>query len=218
MKHVKFLMTPSSWFYKIILFFMTNQILMSRAFAQNNLYESVNLETLIKNLATELPEVWLLVTALSYVMGFFFIVEGVMKLKKFAEQRSMMSSEASMRTPLLYLFVGAAMIYLPSTLNSGLTTFWLSPNPYGYEEQVSGEWADLYNACVIIVQLVGLIAFLRGLVILTHLGGQGGQHGQFGRAMAHIIGGIFLIDLFDILQTIFATFGLESIFTPPTAP
>lgn len=215
LKQTKFSMIPPPWVCKLFVFFILNQIIMKGAFAQNELYNTVSLTTLIKNLATQLPQVWLLVTAISYVFGFFFVIEGVMKLKKYAEQRSMMSSEASMRGPLLYIFVGAAMIYLPSTLNSGLTTFWLNPSPYGYEEDISEPWRDLYNACIIIVQLVGLIAFIRGLMILTHLGNQG-QPGQFGRAMAHIIGGIFLIDLFDFLNMIFATFGLESVFSPPT--
>lgn len=215
MKHAKSFLVPPSWICKLFIAFLMNPLFVRAAFAQD-LYESVSLTQLIKNLATQLPQVWLLITAISYVIGFFFVIEGVMKMKKYAEQRSMMSSEASMRGPLLYIFVGSAMIYLPSTLNSGLTTFWLNPSPYGYEDQISEPWMDLYNACIIIVQLVGLIAFIRGLVILTHLGQQGGgQHGQFGRAMAHIIGGIFLIDLFDTLQMIFDTFGLGSAFNPP---
>jgi hypothetical protein len=121
-----------------------------------------------------------------------------------------MSTETKLTGPLLYIFVGAGMIYLPSSIQSGLTTFWLNPNPYGYAEEVSSEWTDLYNATCIIVQLIGLIAFIRGLMMLTHIGGQ--QHGIFGKAMAHIIGGLFLIDLYDFLQMVFWTFGLNGVF------
>jgi intracellular multiplication protein IcmC len=180
-----------------------------KAFADVS-YDQISLETLVKNLATQLPQVWLFFTATAYVFGFFFVFYGLLQLKKHAEQRSMMSQEASLKGPLLYIFIGAAFIYLPTTLNAGLTTFWLNPNPYGYEDEVSNEWADLYKACIVIVQLVGLIAFMRGLIIFTHMG-QGGQQGQFGRGLAHIIGGIFLIDIFDVLRMIFATFGLPSI-------
>jgi len=204
----------SPWFCRFFLFFIFNQIFIKGTFAADKLpYQEVSLTTLITNLAQQLPQVWLLVTALSYVFGFFFVVEGILKMKKFAEQRSMMSTEASMRGPLLWLFVGAAMIYLPSSLNAGLTTFWLNPNPFGYENEIKEKWRDLYNACIYIVQLVGLIAFIRGLFILVHLGQQGGQP-QFGRAMAHIIGGIFLIDLYDTLQMIYATFGLQGLWKP----
>jgi len=173
-------------------------------------YQAPSVDQMIKNLATQLPEVWLLITAFTYVMGFLCVINGLMLLKKFAEQRSLMSQEASVKGPLMYLFVGAALIYLPSAINSGLTTFWLDPNPYGYEDSVTSEWTDLYNACIIIVQMIGLIAFIRGLMLLTHVGSQS-QPGQVSKALAHIIGGIFLLDLFDFLQMVFATFGLSNI-------
>ena len=63
-------------------------------------------------------------------------------------------------------------------------------------------------ACFMIVQLVGVIAFIRGLMMLTKLG-QGGQQASFGKVAAHIIGGVFCIDMYDFLQAVFATLGLE---------
>lgn len=178
------------------------------AYAQTPAQTSpLSVADIIKNIAETVPQLMLFTTALAYVLGFFFVFYGIILLKKYGEQRTQMSGEAKLAAPLLNIFVGAALIYLPSAVQSGLTTFWLNPNPYGYEGEAGDEWSEFIKACFLIIQLVGVIAFIRGLLLLTKLGGQG-QPGSFGKAMAHIIGGIFCIDMYDFLQAIFQTFGL----------
>jgi intracellular multiplication protein IcmC len=173
---------------------------------------SVDLGTMLINLNQEVPGLMRLVTAIAYVMGFFFTYKGILSLKEYGESRSMMSSQHDLKSPLLYLFVGAAMLYLPSTIQTGLSTFWTSPNPYGYVNSATDPWSELSNACFLLIQLIGVIAFIRGLVIFTHLGGQGGhQPGTFGRAMAHVVGGILCINLYDFLQAILGSLGIGTL-------
>lgn len=171
-------------------------------------YAQLSIADMIVNIAETVPQLMLFTTALSYVLGFAFVAHGLMLLKKYAEQRTMMSGDAKMSGPLLYLFVGAALIYLPSAVQSGMTTFWLHPNPYGYETSANDQWSIFISACFNIIQLIGVIAFIRGLVILAHMGGQGGHQATFGRAAAHIVGGIFCIDIYDFVQAVFVTFGI----------
>lgn len=167
-----------------------------------------NVATMIENIAETVPSLMLFTTALSYVIGFYFVFHALLLFKKFAEQRTQMSGEAKMAGPLLYLFVGAALIYLPSAVRSGMTTFWVAPHPYGYETGSTDAWAIFIGACFNIIQLIGVIAFIRGLVILAHVGTGGGQQATVGRAAAHIIGGIFCIDIYDFVNAVFITFGL----------
>lgn len=169
---------------------------------------NITLSTMIESVAATIPDLMQLVTAIAYVLGFYMVMNGVMHLKKFGEQRTMMSSEAHMKAPLIYLSVGAALIYLPSSVQAGLGTFWTNPNPYAYETSQTDNWSQFYQACFLIIQFIGTVSFIRGLVILSHLGGQT-QQGQFGKGMAHIIGGIFCIDMYDFLSAIFATLGIE---------
>lgn len=171
----------------------------------------LNVATMLKNFSKAVPNIMQLVTAFAYVMGFFLVYKGILALKQYGESRSMMSSSHELKGPLLYLFVGAALIYLPSSVQAGLSTFWASPNPYAYLDEGNDPWWELIKSSLLIIELVGTIAFIRGLVLLTHLGGQGGQQGTFGRAMAHLIGGIFCINMYEFLQAIFATFGLGQI-------
>lgn len=172
---------------------------------------SLNAATFISNLGKTIPNLMQLVTAIAYVMGMFFVINGIFHLKKYGEQRSQASSEAHLKGPLIYLVVGAALLYLPSTVRVGLSTFWTSPFPYGYETDQTGAWASLIKASFMIVQLIGTISFIRGLVMLTHLGGAGaGQQGTLGKALAHIVAGILCINLYDFLKTVFNTLALGS--------
>jgi intracellular multiplication protein IcmC len=61
------------------------------------------------------------------------------------------------------------------------------------------------------VQLVGTIAFIRGLVLLTHASGHGTQPGTFSKAISFIVAGILCINLYQFLQVIFTTFGLGTL-------
>ena len=169
---------------------------------------NINAATIISNLGKSIPNLMELVTAIAYVMGFFFVINGLFQLKKYGEQRSQASSEAHLKGPLIYLFVGAALIYLPTTIRTGFTTFWTEPMPYAYDTGKKDAWSDLITASYMIIQLIGVIAFIRGLVMLTSLGGHGQQQGGLGKALAHIIGGILCIDLYDFLQTVFNTLAL----------
>ena len=194
---------------------VVSALLILSSFFYTNAVYALNLSTsgavdaasMLVNLSTEIPNLMRFVTALAYVMGFFFVFKGILSLKEFGESRTMMSSQHSLSTPLLYLFVGSALIYLPSTVQTGLSTFWDTPDIYGYVSSGGDPWDELINACFMVIQLIGVIAFIRGLIILTHLGGQG-QPGQFGRAMAHIVGGILCLNLYQFLQAIVSTLGI----------
>lgn len=170
---------------------------------------NLNAATFITNLGKTIPNLMQLVTATAYVMGMFFVINGVFQLKKYGEQRAQASSDASLKGPLIFLFVGAALLYLPTTVRVGMSTFWANPFPYGYVTDETGAWASLLKASFMIVQLIGTISFIRGLVMLTHLGGAGaGQQGTLGKALAHIIAGVMCINLYDFLKTVFNTLAL----------
>lgn len=174
-------------------------------------YAVPNIADMVQSIAETVPQLMSFTTALAYVFGFWFVFHGLILLKKYGMQRTQMSGDASMAGPLLNIFVGAALLYLPSTIQSGMATFWANPNPYGYDTKGDESWDTFIAACFMIIQLVGVIAFIRGLMMLTKLGQGGGQQAGFGRAAAHIIGGIFCIDMYDFLQAVFSTLGLDSL-------
>lgn len=212
MTQTKFWNRPHSWF-SVVCMLCINLLWVASAYSYTPpppSYQPPSVITIIENIAQAVPALQFFTTALAYVLGFWSVYSGLLQLKKLAEARTMGGGDAKMSGPLLYIFVGAALIYLPSSIRSGMSTFWANPNPYQYDTGATDAWSIFVSACFNIIQLIGVIAFIRGLIILSHLGSHGGgQQATAGRAIAHIVGGIFLIDMYDFLQAVFATFGLQ---------
>lgn len=167
----------------------------------------ISAQTVIENISAAIPNFMRMVSAIAYVMGMYFVFLGVVKLRAYGEARTMMSQEHSLKGPLIYLTVGAFLIYLPTSVQVGMSTFWTAPNPYGYLQE-EDQWTQFINDCFLIVQFVGIVAFIRGLVIMTQLAGHGGQPGIFAKGMTHIIGGIFCVNIYQFVQLIMGLFGL----------
>lgn len=170
--------------------------------------QSLSAEDMINRLADQMPMLMRMVTAIGYVMGIYFIFFSLMKFKEFGEQRTMMSTQHHLREPLTYLIVGVLLLYLPSSVQVGMSTFWADPNPYPYMEETD-QWEHFMNNCFMVIQLIGVIAFIRGLVILSHTGGHSGQ-GQLGKGVTHVIGGLFCINIYQFIKVILFTVGIQT--------
>lgn len=167
---------------------------------------AVSAQTIIENISAQIPNFMQMVSAIAYVMGMYFVFLGIVKLRAYGESRTMMSQEHSLKGPLIFLTVGAFLIYLPTSVQVGMSTFWAEPTPYGYLRE-KDQWREFINDAFLIVQFVGIVAFIRGLVIMTHLAGHGGQPGTFARGMTHIIGGIFCVNIYQFTQVVMNLFG-----------
>ena len=172
---------------------------------------NVDVTTMINNLAANVPNLMRLTTAIAYVMGMFFILMAIMGLKHFGESRTQMATEHSLKGPGIYFFVGLALLYLPNSVWVGLDSFWQTPTPYAYVTAATDQWSVLLNNSYSIIQLIGTIAFIRGLLILNSFAGHGGgQQNALGKALAHLAGGIFCINIQQTIQMLQATLGITS--------
>lgn len=169
--------------------------------------DTITAETILQNIANALPNLMRLVTAIAYVLGMVFIFRGVMKLKHAGEARTQMSHEHHLTVPLVYIAVGALLLYLPSSVQIGMSSFWSNPSPYSYTEN-QDQWSQFINVCFMVVQFVGTVAFIRGLIILSHVGSGGHQQGGLSKGLTHLIGGIFCINIYQFVQVVAATIGL----------
>lgn len=174
-----------------------------------NVSEAVSAQTMMENIAKQIPNLTRMLTAIAYVMGMYFIFWGIVKLKQYGESRTMMSSSHDLKGPMMYIFVGALLLYLPTSVQVGMSTFWTNPTPYQYLQE-QDQWSQFFTTIFMIIQFIGALAFIRGLVILSHLGGHGGQPGTLGKGLTHIIGGIFCINIYQFVQVILNTLGVPS--------
>lgn len=165
-------------------------------------------QSMLISIATQIPNLMRMVTAIAYVAGMVLIIYGIIKLKHLGESRTMMSREHHVGGPLIQIIAGVVLLYIPTAVQVGMSTFWTNPNPGGYvipEDQ----YGDFLKVVYLIVQFIGTIAFIRGVFILSHLGQQGGgQQGALSKGILHIIGGIFCINIYQFVQVIMYTLGL----------
>jgi intracellular multiplication protein IcmC len=165
-------------------------------------------DSMLASIGAQMPNVMRMITAFSYVMGMWMIITSLMKFKKYGEQRTMMSGEHHLRDPLTYLVTGTLMLYLPTSIQVGMSTFFANPSPFGYDTDTD-RVAQISNNAYMIVQIFGTMAFIRGLLILSKTG-HGGQQNETSKGLTHVIGGLFCINIFQVLQVILFTIGVPT--------
>jgi len=166
--------------------------------------------SMLANLSETVPQFMKLVTAMAYVMGMALIFRGLLALKQYGESRTMMSSQHELKGPLILMSVGTALLYLPTAVGTGLTTFWGSPNAYAYPTASSDQWDSLIQDCYLVVQLIGTVAFIRGLLTLTHLGSQA-QPGTMSKGFTFIAAGALCINLPQFITAVENTLGITGV-------
>lgn len=178
----------------------------------------VDLGTALENLTFAFEQLVNLVAAVSYVMGLYFIFRGIGMYKIFATQSFASAQKGEVAGPLVFLVVGAILMYFPSTLDSSLQTIFggggmkdmsSAEDMIGYSTLTSsGEnWKEISSVLLKYMKLIGFIAFLRGWTILSKMGHSGAQPGSVGKGIVHIIAGILLINIVDTVNILADTFG-----------
>jgi intracellular multiplication protein IcmC len=168
-----------------------------------------DLAQMIENLQSSIRGLWVFMVATSYIMGISFIMVAVFKLKKFGQARTMMDNNASITGPAVYLVVGVALIYLKDMANVVLATVWSNADVDSLVSWQGGGQVGLFNlsgAMQNLIRLVGLIAFIRGWVMLAKLGSESRQPGTLSKGLLHIFGGILGINIGGTLDLLHGTF------------
>lgn len=164
---------------------------------------------MLDNLQKQIPSLVRLVVAIGYVVGLIFFVMAIMRMKAYGHQTVASAYHTSMGPSLAYLAAGAALMYFPSMLSVGTATFFAGGGDsiLGYAEFNNLPYAQLFITVIMIVRLVGYIAFLRGWLMLSKVGSHGGQQGSITKGIVHVIGGIFAINIVTTWEVLRATLG-----------
>jgi intracellular multiplication protein IcmC len=163
---------------------------------------------ILTNVANNLLPVEHLITGAAYLIGCSLLFKAIYSLKTYGESRSMMSNHNSIKEPLVYLLVGTLLIYFPSTFDT------LMQSTFGYQnvleyapptgnnstfDALFGDESLIGRPLTIIIQVIGLIAFVRGWVLIARSTDQG-QSQNTGKGLIHIFGGVFAINIVGTLQ------------------
>jgi intracellular multiplication protein IcmC len=164
----------------------------------------------LNNVANNLLPVQKLVTGASYVIGLAFAFKAIYTLKAYGESRAMMSSNANLKEPIFYLIAAAMFIYFPTGLAIVLNTTFGSSSILQYapinenHQGLAGVFANsgVGRSLKIIIQTIGVIAFVRGWVLIARSGAQGQQPGTAGKGLIHVVGGVLAINIIATLNMI----------------
>lgn len=165
---------------------------------------------ILNNIANSLVPVQRLITGFAYLMGCAFIFKAIYSLKTYGEARTMMSSNTSMKEPVVYLVVGAVFIYFPTAFEILMQSTFGYQNILQYAPVNSGSPAfDIFSSgsaagrpLAILIQVIGLIAFVRGWVLIARSASQGQPPGGTGKGLVHVFGGILAINIVGTINMI----------------
>jgi intracellular multiplication protein IcmC len=183
-----------------------------------NQSSSFSFDAMIANLTATADSFQRLVMAISFIMGIVLIARGLMMYRAFGQHITQTSARGEIAGPMVFMVVGAMLVYLPSTLDSSLQTIFDTPlSGTGSAKDMIGygtistfaRWDELSSVIVKYLKLLGLIAFVRGWAILSKMGHQGSQPGMLGKGITHLVGGILLVNLVDTVNILAETFGFR---------
>jgi len=133
-------------------------------------------------------------------------------LKLYGEMRTMMASQTGLKEPLTYLLVAAMFIYFPTGFALLMNTSFGYSSVLQYSDWpggISGENVQTYYALFKVVQVVGVIAFVRGWLMLARGAGQGSPPGSFGKGMTHVVAGVLAMNIVGTAQVVSNTLGIN---------
>jgi len=161
----------------------------------------------LTNLANSLLPVEKMVTGGAYLMGIGFAVKAFFTLKSHGEQRSSLSGTGNMKEALVYMLVAAMLLYFPTGFEALMNSTFgysdvlaYSQNPYF--SGILGTDNAVGRALTIIIQVVGLFAFVKGWIMIARGASQGQSAGGTGKGLMHVFGGILAMNIVGTLQVI----------------
>jgi intracellular multiplication protein IcmC len=150
-----------------------------------------------------------IVQAIAIIMGLGLFMAGIFKLKRYGEMRTMMSHHMTIAAPLLMLTGGIMLLCLPFMLHTALLNFWSINNPTQYSGGSSG-WEQIVPVVIVFVRLIGVGAFMRGILLFSRSGGEQAQHGTMAKALLHLLGGILCVNIVGTVRLLEGIFGYTS--------
>ena len=166
--------------------------------------------TMLTNLSKTYPYLTMMVTGLCYVIGMSLAIRAIYYLKVYGELRTMMATQSSLKIPVTYILASAVFLFIPTAFSVFNVTVFGTNSPIGYDNTNSTIDPIILKAVGGFVQLLGLVSFVRGwMMLVANAQSPGGGHASFGKAMTHIIGGFLLINIYALTSVIWSTFGLS---------
>ncbi len=166
---------------------------------------------ILENIAKSLAPVEKMLTGAAYLIGLAFAFKAIYCLKAYGEARTMMASNSSIKEPVVYLAVSAIFIYFPTAFSIFMNTTFGYGNVLAYApisstnssiDTLFGPDSAVGRSLAMLIQTIGIIAFIRGWVLIARAASQGQHPGGTGKGLMHVVGGILAMNIVGTLQII----------------
>jgi hypothetical protein len=142
---------------------------------------------------------------LGFMVGFMLVGMGCYRLYSWTKDPS-----RSAWTALFYLLAGVSLVYVNKWYRAASLTLLGIDETLMYAPGTT-DWSTLMmGACIAIIQFLGLIALLRGWLLVRWVGsGEVGRH-ALARAAVFFVSGTAALNIVQTARVVFATLGTTS--------
>lgn len=195
------------------------------SFLSENAYAaSADLQTVLNNLSRIIVPLTAMVLVISYMAGVYMIIHGLSMMKKLGNiSTAYQAQPGELGGPLVSIFVGAVLIYLPSSTDTFMESiFGTTASIFGFGSDINyanlgqgasllgyvggdtfqQQWASLANTLVLYIQFIGLLSFIKGWFIISKAAAPGQQPGVMAKGITHIVGGIVAMNFVGAVNII----------------
>ncbi|WP_162061038.1 hypothetical protein [Undibacterium sp. KW1] len=170
--------------------------------------------TMLLKFGESIPGLWNFVQAMAFVTAMFLFGFSMFKLKRIGERKS---DEGAMSV-VMTLLAATGMFYLSSSIDTFLVSTFGTSSIMTYTTSSILDADGIKAARVVIgfVNLIGLIAFVRGWYALKMLGSGGGHKEDTAkRAIVLLVGGTFCLNIVALSEVLQKTLGISNIIITP---
>jgi intracellular multiplication protein IcmC len=173
---------------------------------------SLNVDSISNMLVTfssNFPQIKKFIFGFSYLGGFWLVISALQKFRMLSNPNAASMGQQTQRGAIIQLFLGAILLALPSFITMLLYSLWGTGTIMSSSGFSTGVLSvSVEKAIVGLIQLMGYISVVRGLMILNKVAHQQASQDTFGKGIMHIIGGILAINIMKTVEMIKASFGL----------
>ncbi len=174
--------------------------------------EATSAMRIFENLNISLEKVYPAIEKICWIAGVFFVLKGLYMLKKMGYKTAFMGGGAGLTGPSFVVIIGVILINTPAFIKILLMTLFATDsvqNTVSWESrQGTDTWYSAITPMIGLIQVIGLIAFFRGWVLLVKANKENAQPGNMSKGLMHVIAGVMAINITGTIDMINQTLGL----------
>lgn len=142
-----------------------------------------------------------IVQDVSIVIGLMLVLGSIFKFKRYSETRMHMTAQLTLATPVMMVVAGVILLCLPAWLKIFLRMIWGT-------DQLDVGGSGVFTPMIMLMRVTGVMAFIRGWMILAKHSGEHAQPGMVSKGFMHVIGGILSVNVVGTAHIVRSLLGL----------